>query len=201
MRPGHRRRRRSPIMLVLLCAALAALVYWEIDGNRPPDGGGAIEVAARPDPRPLPPEPEFAMPPLDSYAEIVARPLFSPSRRPPPAAEGDAEDDASEAKPALFILTGVVISAEARLALIQRANIAGVVRVSEGEEIDGWLVEKIAPDRVTLRQGAAVEEIELPDKIERIPAQRRLRTRKAEPAGAEKPAGEDTPGDEDETRR
>ena len=73
---------------------------------------------------------------------------------------------------------GVVISTDRRLALLRRASGPEVLRVSEGQEIDGWRVATIEPDRVVLRQGDAVEEVTLEDQIEQAPTQRRLRTRK-----------------------
>jgi type II secretory pathway component PulC len=97
----------------------------------------------------------------DAYAAIAQRPLFSPTRRPLDSAPATA---ASQPRKSLakFVLTGVIIvSAEEKIALIQEAKSPAVQRLSEGQSIAGWRIEKILPDRVTLVSGDETAEIPL----------------------------------------
>ncbi len=176
MKTRHRRRRKSPLVLFLVCVILASIIYLELKGSRFQDNDAALEFPQRQYIQSLPPEAEFVMPPLEVYSEIVARPLFSPLRRPPPPEKVDSET--GDVKPSLFVLTGVIISAGGRMALLRRANVAGIIQISEGQEIDGWRVEAIKPDRVILRRGGIVEEVTLQDKVRPVPPQIRPRRRR-----------------------
>lgn len=168
-----RRRRsspgRAPFYLLVVCIGLAWMVYWQIANPPafPSDVAAADQPAASEPTRAR--QAEFSLPPLAEYSEIVARPLFSPTRRPPVETEADTDD----ASPPLsgLVLAGVVISTEGRLALLRRSRTAEVVRVLLGQEIDGWRVEAIESDRVTLRQGDTVEVVTLRDKAEEGQAQ------------------------------
>ena len=171
-------------VLVLACAALSYLVYWEFNNYGPEPYADIVVTSSDQSARKMSPEPEFALPPLVSYAAIVERPLFAASRRPSPPAPEEPEEpepDQAEAHAWSFILSGVVISNDQRMALLQRLSDGSTVRLRVGQEIDGWRIEAIEPDRVVLRQGDALEEVKLPNKIERAAVKGRLRTRNVEP--------------------
>lgn len=76
--------------------------------------------------------------PLDHFRAIVERPLFSPTRRPPPSAA--AEPDAG---PRQFQLKGVVVSAREQHALIVSQSTGKSYRVRTGDVVEGWRVERI----------------------------------------------------------
>ncbi len=168
-------------VLVLACAALSYLVYWEFNSYGPEPYADIAEPLSDQSARKISPEPEFALPPLESYAAIVERPLVAASRRPPPPAPEEPEPDQAGAHAWPFILSGVVISNDQRMALLLRLSDGSTVRLRVGQEIDGWRIEAIEPDLVVLRQGDALEEVKLPNKIERAAVKRRLRTRNVEP--------------------
>ena len=85
-------------------------------------------------------------------ADVLARPLFSETRRRPVA--GTVRDD----KPADFTLVGIVISPKERRALLSHGTPAQLAHVVEGQSIDGWTVTAIEPRRVVLaRSGSDVE--------------------------------------------
>jgi hypothetical protein len=90
-------------------------------------------------------DPTFAMPPLDSFAEVVSRPLFMPSRRPPVAA-------AMSDRPSDITLIGTIISASDRRALLGHGIPQTIEHVALGQNIDGWTVKSIDPERVVLAQ-------------------------------------------------
>lgn len=114
--------------------------------------------------------------PLGSYEEIVARPLFRSERRPP-----DPEEAASEAQQAaaqaqqeqvhieeLFALSGVVVTKNKTVALLQDIKNNKSVRVSEGESLEGWRVEQVLPESVLFSHNGRSESLELIRDYERL---------------------------------
>jgi hypothetical protein len=89
-------------------------------------------------------EPATALP-LERYHEVLARPLFSPSRR---AAAAEAEPMQATELP---VLQGVVLARDKRIALLAVGNPSSVRRVKEGQDIGQWHIEKILADHVALR--------------------------------------------------
>lgn len=176
MRRNRTSHGRAQFYLLVLCVGLASMVYWQVEN--PPS---YTIIAATDEPAGSKPSSalpaEFTFPPLAAFSEIVARPLFSPSRRPPKEIE-DSDSDTIAAlppQPSRFILAGVVISAEGRMVLLRRMDSTDLIRALMGQEVDGWYVELIESDRVTLRRGNTVEIVTLQDKTEALPAQQMLR--------------------------
>ncbi|MEF9979079.1 MAG: hypothetical protein RR969_04675 [Thermomonas sp.] len=109
-----------------------------------------LPASALPQPRPVVPD---RIGPLGQYAEAAARPLFTQDRRPRgflatvPEGEGDAAQSASLD----FILTGVLISPQVRLAIVQPSGGGEAQRVREGttpEGANGWRLLEVQPRRV-----------------------------------------------------
>ena len=100
------------------------------------------------------------MPPLASLREVVDRPLFSESRRPPPA---EAPKEAA-AKPPNLTLLGVFLADDRRQALIERGQPPRVEWISERQNLDGWRVEAIGPDRIVLTRSDVRHEIIVKDR-------------------------------------
>jgi len=103
-------------------------------------------------PQPAPATPD-RIGPLIRYAEAAARPLFTQDRRPRgfvasvPEGEGEAAQSASLD----FILTGVLISPQVRLAIVQPSGGGEAQRVREGstpEGANGWRLLEVQPRRV-----------------------------------------------------
>ncbi|MEO1751947.1 hypothetical protein [Thiofaba sp. EF100] len=141
-------RRRQDLLgplLLMLNAGLAFVLWWEW-GATAPDIPAPL---GRPSPaREDPPAAQFALPPLESYAQTVARPLFNMSRRP------EEEDAGVKTAEGVFTLTGVVITASGRReALLVPRGGRGVTRGGVGDWVDGWRIELIEPERVVLRRG------------------------------------------------
>jgi general secretion pathway protein N len=144
------RRRLGTLLLLLLCCGLSGAVYVGLTEPITPAG-----IAAPPPPHsPLLIDrgPGFSMPPLSAYADVVARPLFSSTRRP--AAQAALDD-----KPADFTLVGIVISPGERHALLRHGSPAQLEHVVEGQSVDGWTVTSIEPGRVLLAQSGREAEI------------------------------------------
>lgn len=100
---------------------------------------------------------EFRMPPLESFGEVTARPLFAPDRRPRealPQSTGPA---------APVVLAGIVIAAGNRYALLNEG--APVLRrVAEGERLPAGIVKQILPDRILLATSGGEAVVTLFDK-------------------------------------
>ena len=189
MSRGRRSGRGAAFFLLVLCIGLGSLVYWQLE--YPPAYPSAVVAIVSTD---QPAEPgstdarqaEFTLPPLEQFSEIVARPLFSQTRLPPSETEDTVADDAQPLpiRPDFnLILAGVVISAEGRMALLQRPTSTDLIRALLGQEIDGWQVELIEADRVTLRHGETVEVVTLKDKVAEPAEQQNLRGRQTLPLG------------------
>jgi type II secretory pathway component PulC len=77
-------------------------------------------------------------------AEVLKRPLFSQSRRPPQPRIVKAEPPKLQGR-----LAGLVVQSDDRQALFSRPG-SRPITVREGDTIDGWTVGKIEADRVLL---------------------------------------------------
>lgn len=151
--------------LVFLCLGACAIVYHELvqDESAPvePDGGGVAKLS---DPAVKQTDAPFALPPIENYAEVTMRPLFSATRRPaPPQAvpRGSLE-------PASLVLTGVILTSDGRMALVQEAKSPKPTRLKEGQEIQGWTVQSILPDRVVIHRGTVEQAVKLHDDSKRV---------------------------------
>ncbi len=163
-----------PTALLALCAGLGWLVYQGLQAAPPP--GPVAATGGAPPLDALPEETVFVMPPKQSFAAILERPLFSPTRRPPP--EGIAS--VAGPVPTLKIdVVGIVISEQEQFALILTENSKEVVRLSAGDEFQGWTLEEIEPERVTFRRGEIEEQIGLSfDRPPPVQPKRRARERR-----------------------
>ena len=55
------------------------------------------------------------------------------------------------------------------MALIRRGGARDYLRVRVGQQVDGWRVESIVPDRVLIRKGETKEELVLKDRSDSAP--------------------------------
>jgi hypothetical protein len=150
-------------LLLLACAALGGVIALEASE----EFSFAPEVTAAAPALPDPPAPERTdyVPPPESDFEIIAeRPLFSPSRRPfvpavalAPEAGPEAE---AVAEPLLAELIGVVLTGAQRSVLIQEEG-RPLRRVHLGQSLEGWRIEEVERDHVTLRRGDETHILEM----------------------------------------
>jgi hypothetical protein len=126
------------------CLVFGALVLLELQPT-------AVDTAAPSQvSRPSDPPPAVRRPPStrleELLATVLARPLFSNTRRPPQAAAGDAPPSSDLAD---VRLTGIVTEPERRVAIFA-VNGAKPLRLTEGEAVSGWRIESITPHEVSL---------------------------------------------------
>lgn len=161
-------RRPSPLLL-LLCLVLAGLVAAQLllPEKNLPTGSTTANAAASPVTANL--RPGFSMRPLDAFSEVIERPLFRPDRRPAPVVVDAAKADGTSRQG--YALLGVVIDDDMRMALLRPKGAKRTLRILEGQQIDGWTVEDVRPDRVVMRRGGVSEEVRLRD----LPGRKRLK--------------------------
>ncbi|WP_152535558.1 hypothetical protein [Bradyrhizobium sp. Ai1a-2] len=140
-RDGRRRSvsRRVSIALVLcLCASLARAA------ESPANGDVAVS-----NPVELQPLPELAV--------TRDKPLFSPTRRPPPkpvAPVARQEPPPPPPPPPSVVVLGIISeNGDGRAAIRAGGNGDKVTRVRAGDDVRGWKVERIEPRRLVLTQG------------------------------------------------
>lgn len=127
----------------------------------------------------------FQLDPIGRYAIISERPLFSPTRRPlrtPVIANGANGRGPTDQ----FVLTGVVIIADRKLALLKVGNSGEADRVKEGETISGWQVDEIFPDRVRMSAGGKSAVIAIWDAKKALASRKKTISRKKTRTGAAK---------------
>ena len=91
---------------------------------------------------------------LDQLSMILDRPLFSPSRRRPPAPSPPVVEapapPALPAPPPDLVLFGVVMDGESARAVVRAGADKRLLRAQIGDEIDGWKVAQIEGRKVVL---------------------------------------------------
>jgi general secretion pathway protein N len=108
--------------------------------------------------------------PLGSLANTRNRPLFTPSRRPPPLAVVAAPPvvqpkpivrSATPDRPNLMLIGTVVGKAESIGVFVDRAT-QDIFRLKTGEEHLGWVLRSIGVREATLEKGSQSETLRLP---------------------------------------
>jgi type II secretory pathway component PulC len=81
---------------------------------------------------------------LERLSATVDRPLFSPSRRPPPepVAQGP-EPAAPPAPPPNLVLSGIVTDGQSARAVVRVGAEKKILRAQIGDNIEGWTVSQI----------------------------------------------------------
>lgn len=149
--------------LTIIGLASAALI-WQL--KHPLRAAAVVNPTQGPPELPVvTPLQPFRLAPSASYEEIDSRPLFIMARRPePPIPEEPAEPEKPPATgpEKKFVLLGVAISPNVTTVLLrpEEPN-AKTRRVKLGETVEGWLLEKVSPNQVVLRQGQTTRELNL----------------------------------------
>jgi type II secretory pathway component PulC len=140
--------KRVMTLLAVLCLVLAGGLYAELTQ---PIVAARSPVSTNHGQANAPPDPTFVMQPRDAYAEVVTRPLFSPTRRPPVVV---GPGNLSE-----FKLTGTIISPQGRYALLSQRSRSKIERIVQGQTFQGWRVKSIDSDHVILERDGNLAEM------------------------------------------
>lgn len=169
--------------LIVLCLVLVERIYhvWDDHGRAPASSPGSEKPVLLAEFKPV----VRQLSPRNVYQVVADKDLFRPDRtewKPPVAAK---ELEAAKKPAPQITVFGIVIAGDRRHAWIQDPKAAGKLRkISEGEDMDGWKVGKIAPNDVNLTCGAETKSYRL---IEEGKPKPRAVPRVAAPPPAPKP--------------
>jgi general secretion pathway protein N len=115
--------------------------------------------------------------PLSTLSATRDRPIFSPSRRPPPVAAIGPRIEPTRAPPPVtpepprpsLALIGVVVGASDALAIFLDQASKGTVRMRPGQEHQGWVLSTVVGREATLQKGSKTEVFALPSPSEATP--------------------------------
>ncbi len=180
-----RGQRLLSLLLLVAMAGLGYLLYDDIDQitrQKAPALTSRLPATAPQPEAATAPDPEHTPPPINDFLEMVARPLFSQERRPPPAAPAEpaATNPVNPTTPVQsggqqFLVMGIIITDQEKVALLKpRRGKAEVFRVKEGEIVTGWRVTKITPEAVTITKGQRSDRLKLSDNVLSAAEKRRL---------------------------
>lgn len=104
--------------------------------------------------------------PLSQYGEAAARPLFTTDRRPRAflATSPEGSDGAAPAQSLDFVLTGVLISPQVQLAILQPTGGGESQRVQVGKSPEGaagWRLVEVQPRRAVFEGGSGQSTLDL----------------------------------------
>jgi hypothetical protein len=136
---------------LILWVSLGAGIGLETKWGRQMQWPVAKIAETRPDfSKPALAEP-FRLPPPDQFSQMTARPIFIVTRRPTPSAP-PPEPPKPIMKKDQFILMGITIAGESKIAfLLEKAGNKSRV-VAQGKEINGITVREVTADRIVLSQ-------------------------------------------------
>ncbi|MBR0973316.1 MULTISPECIES: hypothetical protein [Bradyrhizobium] len=174
-----------PTGLAVLCVVLGTAGTMAATSSRmdvlPDDAARSpadnVDVGAtRPISRPVQQAPSKPIPrgnplwsvPLSALTATQERPIFSAMRRPPPRAVAASPVEESpapppkpvQAPPPLLLVGAVVGEGDAIAILVNRMD-QKVVRLRQGESLDGWSLTSVQPREVTFKQGERSEVLAL----------------------------------------
>jgi hypothetical protein len=129
-------------LLAAICAGLLAVIALQLHSNFGSAQANGVTVAASTK-APLTPLPKAVInfPPLAEFAEVVERPLFDVSRRPPPKPEPEPK------------------TADGSLAIIYDKRQRQTLRLARGEKLGPWALVEIRADGITFGKGTATHEM------------------------------------------
>jgi type II secretory pathway component PulC len=88
---------------------------------------------------------------LERLSATVDRPLFSPTRRPPPGPVAQApEPPVPPRPPPNLVLSGIVMDGERALAVVRVGAQKKILHAQIGDNIDGWTVSQIEGRKLVL---------------------------------------------------
>jgi hypothetical protein len=97
------------------------------------------------------------------YKEIDRHTIFSPERKLPLSANATIVPNGKSATPLPFTLVGIVTSGLQKTIVIKHAGDKEVTSVPQGQTIDGWRVDDIAPNQAIVSSSDERRSLSLPE--------------------------------------
>ena len=152
--------RRQPVMAVLGVVAILLVALIVVEAQL----GARLRANAVPPAQPAAAAQAKLLPPVgaitaeQAYPQTTTRPLFTPTRRPAPAVEVAQQPAFVKGQ---FVLLGVTIAGDTRIALLREKSNGRIHRVGKGNEVNGIKVAEVKPDAVTMTQAGDSEVLPL----------------------------------------
>lgn len=111
---------------------------------------------------------------LETFSEIIERPLFRKDRRPYVPETPIEPEPVRDTRPDIttqISLSAVVIDGDERIALIERKHDKKLQQLRQGETFNGWTLNHIQADDITMQKGQETRQIALAVKLSRQQAQ------------------------------
>lgn len=175
MKLSQRTLRITRVSLVAMCVLSSGLMVYEwvrpfrLSADTPlirPDKQVAVAdrktLANRP------------VPPLETFSEMVERPLFREDRRPfVPQAPTRPEQprDTGPDITSQISLSAVIIDEDERIALVERKRDRKLQQLRQGEKFNGWTLTDIHANSIAMQKGQEARQIELTVKLSQQQAQ------------------------------
>lgn len=144
---------RSLLLLLNLVLLLVMVWLWR---NTPP----AVSVKKTPEVQAslleLPASPLRSLS-LANYQEVLVRPIFWSERRAQESAS--PVESATPSPPLAFVLIGVVTSPQSQYALLGKTGSAEVIKAQPGDVVEGWELEAMTADSVSLSRSGEQRQI------------------------------------------
>jgi hypothetical protein len=170
MKPIPLGNRLTPTLLTacLLLGIVVALEWYALpQANGITAGTGTQSAVPAPDIEPS--GTAYLRPDLKAFREVLERPLFTEGRSPPeqPAPEQPTASPAAPAQLAMR-LEGVALTPGARIAVVRDIPTNTLLRLAEGDQHQGWVVESVDATSATLKRGDRTQQLMLElDKTDR----------------------------------
>lgn len=101
----------------------------------------------------------ITLPSLPSYRQLLTRPLFTNTRKPPPRSANKPTQTIDLSKK--WKLTGVVVAGDNSHVFVQGIRDKSVRRLEMGATLDGWVLREITPEYAVLESGGREARLEL----------------------------------------
>ena len=165
---SHTGQKTVQFLLLLICCGLGYLLWKEMVREAPsipgPQETSQAETAA--EPAAIITDVQF--PPMSNFDEITTRPLFFDDRQPyvyvEPVVQEQSQKKArpkQNVEPAQFVLNAVIITPKQQFAVIQAGRNQNQQKIARGELMDGWTLEEVNYDSVTLSRDGDTVDVEL----------------------------------------
>lgn len=175
-------------ILVITGAALACIVALELyllrqyNMDIPSKHGNSDTVTEQLDVA------AYTGPVIDSFDEILQRPLFVEGRTPPAEPEPVERPDEAPVTTAFhMLLEGVAITPETRIAVVREISSRELLRLAEGSSHGGWTLDEVTATTARFSHNGQVRELSLEPGEQPAAGQGKTRTPKSSPKRASRP--------------
>jgi hypothetical protein len=131
-----------PSLVIFCCSLSAAVAYSGINYHEVLAEADHVSTNQNVNLHNLPiPNLDLQHPHISEFQAISDRPLFTPSRRPTPAS--------AAVQVPVYRLRGVLTTGSQKIALVESIGDGALLRLSEGDTVDVWLVSAIGKNSIT----------------------------------------------------